>query len=151
VSLFWPVYVRWGWRWPLACRLFDRPDLTGTWVGELTTDWRGPDGQPVGPRKLVLVVRQTLLYVYVTSFTDYFIGISYAETLRINRERGLRKLVYLYARDSTAVGETWNREGVSELLIEGNPSEKMNGQYWTNTKTGGRISVTRQHQTCGVF
>jgi hypothetical protein len=148
VSLFWLVYLRWAWRWPITSRLFDRPDLGGTWIGELTTDWRGPDGNTVGPRKLVLVVRQTLLYLHVTSFTDSFIGISYAETLKVSRERGLRKLVYLYARDSTAIGESWNREGVSELLVQGDPSAKMDGHYWTNTKTQGRIAVVRVSTTC---
>ncbi|SRR2546425_34797 len=143
VTLFWLFYFRWGWRWPVLEKLFDKPNLNGTWIGKLTTDWKSLDGQHVGPRQFVMVVRQTFLGLHVMTFTDSFIALSYAESFWIDSKRGVKRLIYLYAQDSTTVGEEGNREGATELRIEGKPPTKMIGRYWSNTKTNGFIEVER--------
>ena len=143
VTLFWVFYFQWGWRWPVLEKLFDKPNLNGTWIGKLITDWKDPDGQGIGARQFVLVVRQTFLRLHVVTFTDTFIARSYAESVWINRQRGIKRLIYLYAHDSTTVGDEGNREGATELRIEGEPPARMIGRYWSNTKTNGSIEVER--------
>ncbi|MBD2168471.1 hypothetical protein H6G04_29250 [Calothrix membranacea FACHB-236] len=143
VTLFWVFYFRWGWRWPILSKLFNKPDLNGTWLGTLTSDWKDPNGRGVEPKDFVIVVRQSFLYLHFVTFTDSFIAFSYAERFWTDAERGIKKVVYLYGQDCTTLGEEGNREGATELRVEGEPPLCLIGRYWSNTKTNGRIEVRR--------
>jgi hypothetical protein len=143
ITLFWVFYFRWGWCWPILDKLFDKPDLNGTWTGTLKTDWRDPQGQEVEPKDFAIVVRQTFFQLHFTTFTDSFIALSYVEGFWIDRERGIKRIVFLYAQDSTTVGEEGNREGATELRVLGEPAQRMTGRYWSNTKTNGFIELEK--------
>jgi len=66
----------------------------------------------------VLVVRQTFLRLHVVTFTDTFIARSYAEASgSTDSEESSDHLSV--AHDSTTVGDEGNREGATELRIEG--------------------------------
>jgi len=143
VTFFWIFYLRWGWRLPILSRLFGKADLNGTWLGTLTSDWKNLNGQGVGSRDFVIVVRQSFLSLHFTTFTDSFIALSDAERFWTDPERGIKRVVYLYTQDCTALGDEGNREGVTELRVEGEPPSCLIGRYWSNTKTNGRIEVRR--------
>src|SRR5262245_32321237 len=37
---FWLFFAKWGWKvWPMSL-LFSRPDVGGTWIGHLESDWQ---------------------------------------------------------------------------------------------------------------
>lgn len=143
ITLFWAVFFRWGWKWPLLKRIFPKPDLNGTWFGTLTSDWTDENGNGIPPLEFAIVLRQSFLYIHATTFTDKFIARSYAESLVLETTRGIKLLAYLYAQDTTSPGEENNREGAAELRVIESTPPVLEGRYWSNSKTNGRIKVSR--------
>lgn len=141
--LFWAFFFRWGWKLRLLNLIFPKPNINGTWVGKLTSDWKDANGNTVGPLDFVIVVRQSFLHIHATTFTVSFVARTYAESLILDNARGLKQLVYLYAQDKTALGEDNNREGAAELRIVESDTTTLTGRYWSNAKTNGRIEVER--------
>lgn len=139
----WVAFIKWGWRWPFLKTLFDRPDLSGTWIGEFNTDWKNEEGLGVPKAPFVAVVRQTFLTVHVTTYTKTFVGYSYSESLILSFERGVKHLVYLYSQDPTSIGLPQNRRGATQFRIVESKKTKLEGHYWSNEKTTGYISLTR--------
>ena len=74
ISIFWAFYFQWGWKMPLLKFLFNRPNINGTWIGKLTTDWTDRNGKSIAPKDFVIVVRQTLLEIHFTTFTNQFVA-----------------------------------------------------------------------------
>jgi len=142
VTLFWTFYFAYGWKLWGFNRIFYRPNLNGTWKGFIISDWRDADGNTVPPREIYIVIRQNFLRIHFTTFTDTFVGYSYSETFNLKKETGLKNVAYLYRKDTSQSNEDDLREGATELrLINDNKFKKLDGKYWTNTKTQGKISI----------
>lgn len=141
IILFWAFYFEWGWKWPVLKNIFYRPNLNGTWNGELTSDWKDEKGNGVEPIKFFIVIRQNFLRINFTTFTNNYIGKSYAEKLILDKERGIKNVAYLY-RKETSQNSNANNEGASELRIIESTVLKMEGKYWSNIKTNGEIEVS---------
>ena len=88
-------------------------------------------------------MRQTLLEIHFTTFTNQFVARSYAETFIVDKERGIKQIAYLYRQDNTCIDDENNRAGATELRLVENSTLKMLGQYWSNSKTNGEIEITR--------
>lgn len=150
VTLFWVFYFSYGWKISFFDKqLFYRPNLNGTWMGTLISDWKDEDGNVKEPIEFYLVIRQSFIRMHFTTFTDDFVGVSYAETFALNKDKGLKNIAYLYRKDSTQSNDENLREGATELrlIIEGE-IKKLEGKYWSNTKTEGKIKVeflTEEH------
>jgi hypothetical protein len=143
VTLFWAFFFRWGWKLHVLRQIFPKPNINGTWVGTLTSDWKDAKGNTVGPLDFVIVIRQSFLHIHATTFTSSFVARTYAESLILDADRGIKEFVYLYAQDSTTPGEENNREGAAELRIVESDTTKLTGRYWSNAKTNGRVEVER--------
>lgn len=141
IIIFWGLYFEWGWKLPVLKKIFYRPNLNGTWSGELISDWKDKEGNKVEPIKFFIVIRQNFLRINFTTFTANYIGKSYSEKLMLDKERGIKNVAYLYRKETSQISES-NNEGASELrLIESN-TLKMKGKYWSNIKTNGEIEVS---------
>lgn len=142
VTLFWTFYITYGWKYCLLNKIFYRPNLNGTWKGYLESDWKDENGNTIAPKEIFIVIRQNFLRIHFTTFTDTFIGYSYSETFNLKEETGLKNVAYLYRKDTSRFNDDDLREGATELrLINDKRFKKLDGKYWTNTKTQGRISV----------
>lgn len=142
VTLFWTFYIAYGWKLCLLNKIFYRPNLNGTWKGYLESDWKDEKGNTIAPKEIFIVIRQNFLRIHFTTFTDNFIGYSYSETFNLKEETGLKNVAYLYRKDTSRCNDDDLREGATELrFINDKSFKKLDGKYWTNTKTQGRISV----------
>lgn len=143
VTFFWAFYFTYGWKISFFDKqLFYRPDINGTWMGTLISDWKDEDGNTKPPIEFYLVIRQSFIRLHFTTFTDNFVGVSYAETFALNKDKGLKNLAYLYRKDTTQSNDEELREGATELrLIIENEKMRLEGKYWSNTKTEGKIKV----------
>jgi hypothetical protein len=142
VTLFWTFYFAYGWRLYGFNQIFYRPDLNGTWKGSIISDWKDPNGNTIAPKEIYIVIRQNFLRIHFTTFTETFVGYSYSETFNLKKETGLKNVAYLYRKDTSQSNEDDLREGATELrLIHDNNFKKLDGKYWTNTKTQGKITV----------
>ncbi|WP_339880794.1 hypothetical protein [uncultured Algoriphagus sp.] len=141
-TFFWTFYFAFGWRlWGLD-KIFYRPNLNGTWSGILKSDWRNEHGEKVGDIEFYIVIRQSFLRIHFTTFTDSFIGTSYSETFTLKKETGLKNVAYLYRKETSQDDDKVLQEGATELrLIESKP-RRLEGKYWSNHKTNGKIEVS---------
>jgi hypothetical protein len=138
---FWFFYFSEGWKWPLLKNIFYRPDINGTWKGILESDYIR-DGKKIEPKVFYIVIRQSFIRIHFTTFTEDFVGISYAETFTLNKDKGLKNVAYMYKKDTSQKNDDLLREGATELrLILSDNEKKLVGKYWSNTKTQGIISV----------
>jgi hypothetical protein len=141
IILFWGLYFEWGWRLPMLKKLFYRPNLNGTWAGELISDWKDENGKNVEPIKFFIVIRQNFLRINFTTFTDNYIGKSYSEKLILDKERGVKNVAYLYRKETSQISDC-NNEGASELRVIESDTLKLKGKYWSSIKTNGEIEVS---------
>lgn len=142
VTIFWTFYFSYGWKFWGLSKIFYRPNLNGTWKGQIVSDWKDEQGFTIPPKEIYIVIRQNFLRIHFTTFTDSFVGYSYSETFNLKKETGLKNVAYLYRKDTSQNNDADLREGATELrLIYDSNFKKLDGKYWTNTKTQGRITV----------
>lgn len=141
-TFFWAFYFSYGWKtWGLR-KIFYRPNLSGTWSGKLKSDWKDDNGNQVGDIEFHLVIRQSFIRIHFTTFTESFIGTSYSETLSLKKETGLKNVSYLYRKETSQDDNNVLQEGATELRFIDSEIKKLEGKYWSNTKTNGKIEVT---------
>ncbi len=140
-TIFWAFYLSFGWKlWGLR-KIFYRPNLNGTWHGTLVSDWEDKKGKTVGDREFYIVIRQSFLRIHFTTFTDSFIGTSYSETFALKKETGLKNVSYLYRKETSQNDDKILQEGATELRFIESEQKKLEGKYWSNNKTNGKIAV----------
>lgn len=141
-TFFWAFYFSYGWKLWAFKKIFYRPNLNGTWCGILKSDWKNKSGEKIGDIEFYIVIRQSFLRIHFTTFTNSFIGTSYSETLSLKKEIGLKNVAYLYRKETSLDDNEFLQEGATELrLINSNP-RKLEGKYWSNQKTNGKIEVS---------
>jgi hypothetical protein len=140
VSILWWLFLKWGWQYWPSTLLFHRPSLNGTWLGTLQSDYQ-EDGIQVQPKPFCIVVRQTFLSIHIKSYTTTSLGVSYAEALILNKEIGERTLAYLYRQDSSRIRGNKSQLGDAELRIVLSIVNRLEGRYWTDSKTQGEVSL----------
>lgn len=140
------IFTKWGWRIPqLQGWIVPFPDLEGTWEGTLQTTWIDPKTNKIPPPiPLVLVVRQTFDSINCVMYTKESSSYSTTANFIKDDDSGIKRLSYVYTnrpdaaiRDRSAV-----HDGAAILEIASKPKRRLKGEYWTNRKTSGSISLT---------
>lgn len=142
--LSWIAIVKWGWkRWPFKI-LLRVPLLGGTWIGHLESDWVRGATDPRRQIPIVFVIQQDLLSLTLVSFTEDREGRSYVAQLAIDDAAKTFKLIYIYSlRDEFRAGEGV-QQGAAEVQVTGPKGFELRGEYWTNTKTRGRLILSHR-------
>ena len=94
-------------------------------------------------KPFAIVIRQTFLKIHVTSFTDTFTGVSYGESFYVIKDKGVRRLTYLYSNDPDNPNTKLDRQGVCELKAVNDPATQLAGKFWTINGSNGNISVNK--------
>lgn len=141
-GVLWIVYFRWCWKWWPFSYLFMRPRIDGTWVGHLESDWVKDGTSPTSLIPITFVINQTFFGPVVRSFTEAREGISDVASLVVKPEAEIVYLSYIYGLRQEFVAGTGEQQGAGELRLKN--SGELTGQYWTNTKTSGRVRVQRK-------
>lgn len=142
------IFTKWIWRWKaLQGWLIKIPDLQGTWRGELESDWIDPvTNKGIAPIPITLVIRQTFSDIKCTLMTGE--SSSYSSTAEIGQAFGGEDLylTYIYTnRPKATVRERSEiHEGATTLKIIRKPSLSLEGDYWTDRKTRGRMKLSFQ-------
>lgn len=135
--------IKWGWKLGPFPWILGIPVLEGTWTGHLESDWEHGRSNIQQQIPIVFSIRQDLLSLTILSFTRDRHGVSYSAQLVCNDAAKLRRLVYMYSlKEAFRAGEG-TQQGAAEIQISGKKKLEMRGEYWTNTKTGGRLILSR--------
>lgn len=144
---FWFFYLKWGWKLPLLNRIFNRPNINGTWFG--TYESISADGYKEYKGDIAIIIKQELFSVRVKSLTDKALMYSYSETFLSEKENDKQLLNYLYSQNKIKPTAENVRRGASELsIIIGSDIKNLSGEFWTIEKTTGFLDVNhicKQH------
>jgi hypothetical protein len=140
--LLW-LFDRILWKLPGIRRLTGRPLIDGTWKGTIATDWRDPEtGQRRAPDdETFLVVFQCFWRITVRLLTRE----SASRSIRADLTRhpdGSCDLVYLYRNEpgSEVRHRSEIQYGGTRLMVPRDPSGVIEGDYFTDRKTNGRMT-----------
>lgn len=145
-TIFHLLFIKVGWRLPLAQKwLVPFPDLQGTWQGTLQTTWANPEtGIIPPPIPLILVIKQSFDAISCVMYTKESTSRSKAALLIEEDDSGIKELSYNYTNlpDLSARPRSPIHEGAATLRIISTPQKTLKGEYWTNRKTTGEITLT---------
>lgn len=132
------VYDKWVWAWRPVRFFTKKPNLNGTWRGELQSDY-SRDGKPIDPIPTVIRIKQTDSVVLVTLFTgESFSTTQLSEFVKEADDRW--RLTFLYTnkpRPEVSIRSD-QHQGLCELYITGE-NNKLAGNYFTSRKTKGEM------------
>jgi hypothetical protein len=138
------LYDHWLWRWPGIRRLHRRPVLRGTWKSELRTSYPGRRDEVI---EAYLVVRQTFSKICVDMLFDRSQSTSMSGDLV--RENGRCVLYYVFRSDKQTLERDENppARGAAQLTVAIRPSQHLEGDYWMEHGTHGRVRTTGYTRT----
>ncbi len=139
--VFWLLFAKWGWkRWPFSL-LFSRPNVGGTWIGHLESDWRRGVDNPGVAIPIAFAIRQTFFSLVIHSLTKDREGLSDVAKIVVKEEPDVTYLSYVYSLREEFRAGLGGQQGAAELRLIGGANQELRGEYWTNTKTRGRLLV----------
>lgn len=135
------AFDRWAWKL-LPCSISKRPNIHGTWKAELHYQW--PDGAPTQTKPCYLTIRQTYSTVTVDMHLD--ISASHSTSAAVVRSNGRYSLWWTYWNSANTLQRDDNppHRASAAAGISLKPEMRLEGDYWTERKTRGRI-VTLAH------
>ena len=145
------LFVKWVWRWKLFRGwLVPFPDLNGTWLGEIRSDWVDQNtGKRVPLIPAMLTIRQTFFHISCVMQTGEMRSDSYVEGFQINAERQVRQLAYSYgSRPRLSLQErSIPHDGTAVFEVIESDERKLRGRYWTERKTTGEMEFRFDSKT----
>lgn len=136
------LFERWLWRWsPLHPHIVSMAVLRGTWKGELRTLWQDAAGQQPAPKVVFLAVEQTLTTVSVRLMSGESASEQIAGTMR-RASSGRWTLAAVYVNTPTIDRRAGSpiHHGSLVLTIYGSPASRLDGEYWTERPSKGRVA-----------
>lgn len=144
------AFERWIWRWKGISKLVRTPVLHGTWRGELKSLWLDPDTKkpkPLAPKRVYLVIEQTLLTVTVRLFSEETVSEQIAGSLA-DLGGGRRALSYTYIAEPSIGNRDKNpmRHGGALIKVLDGSALHLEGEYWAERAGTGSLSF-REHRS----
>jgi len=95
------IFVKWGWKiWIFRGWLVPFPNLNGSWVGFIYSDWKNPKtGEKPPPIPVMLTVNQSFFHVSCVMRTSEMESASYSEGFLIDPDRQIKSVAYSYSTD----------------------------------------------------
>lgn len=137
------VFAKWGWKLKIFRNwLVPFPDLNGTWLGSIHSDWVNPNtGEKPNAIPVMLTISQSFFHVSCKMITSEMESNSYSEGFIIDAERQIKEIAYSYnSKSRLSLSErSTPHDGTAVFKIIENPVLKLVGRYWTERPTKGEI------------
>lgn len=147
------AFNKYCWAWKVFRGWYvKRPDLRGTWKVELHSSWINPETkEAVPPIAAYAVIRQTLTSMSLRLFTKESKSVLIAHSIEIQEADDLYKLVGVYRNEPNIELQGVRSEihyGAFSLEIHGEPVVELEGHYWTDRGTKGRMQLMTKVKKC---
>jgi hypothetical protein len=161
-SIVWLLWERWLWACPIfRSWLTTRPDLRGTWKGELLSSWTNPQTAiRSGAVEAYLVIRQTFTSIDARLFSLESDSVSLSANI-VSDASNIHTLFVTYRNEPKALLREKSpiHYGGMVLHVRGLPVQQLDGGYWTERFTKGnaiflnRVSATGHdfNNAAGLF
>lgn len=142
------LWDKWIWRTRIAQNIPSvARDIRGTWESCLKSSWVDPETcKSPEPKTAYVVIRQTSSRISVTLISDE--SRSKSSLARIAKEDGVWTLYYIYTNESHLELRKNSpiHHGSGVFTVTGDPAKRLNGGYWTDRGSSGRITMNRNHR-----
>ena len=139
------IFVKWGWTISIFRGwLVPFPNLYGSWVGFIYSDWKNPKtGEKPPPIPVMLTVNQSFFHVSCVMRTSEMESASYSEGFLIDPDRQIKSVAYSYSsKPRLSLNErSIPHDGTAVFQIIEKPTRKLVGRYWTERLTKGEITL----------
>lgn len=139
------AFAKWGWKLKIFRGwLVQYPNLNGTWIGFIHSDWKNSQTDEKPPRiPVMLTVNQSFFHVSCVVRTREMESYSYSEGFLIDSDRQVKKIAYSYtSKPRPSVSErSITHDGTAIFQIIEKPMLKLTGRYWTDRLTKGEIML----------
>lgn len=137
------VFVKWGWKLKLFRGwLVPFPNLNGSWLGFIHSDWKNPDtGKKQPPIPVMITINQSFFHISCKMCTGEMDSSSYSEGFLIDPDRQIKNIAYTYTSKPrlSLNNRSIPHDGTAVFKIIENPKLKLVGRYWTERLTKGEI------------
>jgi SMODS-associating 2TM, beta-strand rich effector domain len=140
------VFDNWAWQIRAVRKVTGRPQLNGTWRGELTSLRNDAEGRevPHEPMPIYLAIRQTFLNIRISLLSVESKSRSIGPILE---RHGAHDYTIYYHYTNLPGLEARERSpthaGGARVEVGGIDPSRLNGEYWTDRRTRGTFSVER--------
>ena len=130
-------------------KLAKRPDIRGTWEGDLISSYVDPKtGERIPSIRCVLAVTQRFSYLQLRQMTDESESWLIADDIKASGKGDGYQVVGVYTSKPGADVRERSQIHYGALLLDTHgPSERpasITGEYWTDRKTSGMLRFTRR-------
>jgi len=139
-GLLW-LFDRWLWSWPLVRLVVKRPDLRGTWRGQIEPGLVPSHASRV-PIPAFVVVTQTATSLHVRQFTAESESITLAAAI-MDEADDAQALVGVYRNEPQARLRDKSPIHFGALRLRVAGDDELNGDYWTDRNTKGQMALRR--------
>lgn len=138
------LYERWGWRLPLLHpHVVGQPIILGTWRGDLESLWENEAHQRPPIKTAYLTIRQTLTTVEVRLLSDESASDQMAGAVkRLPNRIWVVSYTYSNTPDIDRRKGSPPHLGGALLKIYGDPAARLEGEYWTDRDSKGKLTMT---------
>ena len=142
------------WKYPKLAWLMDKRMVHGLWWGELKSEFKpSEDADPLQPIPIAFVVQQSFFFLTIQSYTPTQPARSTLETMVVEQRSSIAQLQYVFEMKRMQDAEDKITIGYGDLQLTSG-DKRLEGYYWTNSPTRGRISLdllTRDFSGIGSF
>ncbi|MBT3094599.1 MAG: hypothetical protein KME58_17105 [Candidatus Thiodiazotropha sp. (ex Lucina pensylvanica)] len=128
------IFAAWGWKWRIFRGwLVPYPDLNGSWVGTLHSNWVNPETEEtLDPIPAMLTIKQNFLNISCVMHTGEMKSYSFSEGFQIDKDRQIQTLSYSYSSKPRSMfrKRSAQHDGSAILDIISSPDLKLIGKYW---------------------
>jgi hypothetical protein len=141
---FW-LFQTFLWKWKIFREwLVLFPDLGGTWIGEIQTDYLDPKtNRQIKPIPCMNVVVHRFNQIKLKIKTIESESVSFSEQLIFEKTSNTKRITYSYVNDPNLLLDyrSNSHKGTTILNLVG--EDKMEGYYFTSRGSKGTINLTR--------
>lgn len=139
------VFTKWLWKFKcFRVWLVPFPNLNGSWIGNIYSDWINPEtGQRVPPIPVMLTINQSFSHISCMMQTSEMKSYSISEGFNIDKDRQIKQVTYIYTSRPRIVlnHRSVPHDGAMVFDIIEVPEKKLTGRYWTERDTKGEIAL----------
>ena len=140
------VFAKYGWK----CKIFKGwlvpyPDLNGTWLGTVQSNWINPETkEKLELIPVMLTIKQTFLSISCVMYTHEMKSYSFSEEFTIDSEKQLNKLSFMYSSEPRIIfkDRSTQHNGATILEIITSPQLKLKGRYWSDRESTGEVQLS---------
>jgi hypothetical protein len=138
--------LRWKYRW--LALLMGKRMVHGLWWGELKTEFKPTEcAEPLPPIPIAFVVKQSYFFLTIQSYTPSLPARSTLETMVVEPRSSIAQLQYVFEMRRLQDAEDKITIGYGDLRLTSG-DRRLEGYYWTNSPTRGRITLDLLTRDC---